>query len=415
MIRLLRLLTTPTPHIVAQHFRIYILLAVGTAAAIAVHSLYTALFWIYGVGEMVVLNVAFSLPVYVVAMLANRKGWHVAAVVLAVAELCVHQALTVMNIGWDAGLQYYLLVVPAVAFSLPGRKLVVKCASVAAAAGTFLLLLAWSSKIEPGHVIEPTALLVANYVNIATVFGLLGFFAMHYAGAAELAEGRLTEQYLRAENLLHNILPVPIAERLKAGSGTIADGFSDASVLFADIVGFTRLSAQVPPDKLVSMLNAVFSEFDMLVEGRGLEKIKTIGDAYMVASGIPAPRADHAQALVELALDMSGALARKAMELGIPLQMRVGINSGPVVAGVIGKRKFIYDLWGDAVNTASRMESHGVPGRIQVSEATMKRLEHLYLFESRGEIQVKGMGALNVYLLAGRIPPIPRAPGPAPG
>jgi class 3 adenylate cyclase len=177
------------------------------------------------------------------------------------------------------------------------------------------------------------------------------------------------------------------------------------TVLFSDIVGFTELSARLAPDELVRRLDTVFTRFDEIAEELSLEKIKTIGDAYMVAAGIPAPRGDHAEAVCEMALRMRDALAALATELGAPVDVRIGLHTGAAVAGVIGKKKFAYDVWGDTVNTASRMESHGVPGAIQVSEATYEATKHLFDFEPRGEITVKGKGAMKAFLLKGRRPP----------
>ncbi len=213
-----------------------------------------------------------------------------------------------------------------------------------------------------------------------------------------------------SERLLLNVLPYPIAERLKARPDLmadsfpeiIADSFPEVTVLFADIVEFTRLSAGMSPERLVAMLNEIFSDFDSIADSRGLEKIKTIGDAYMAAAGLPVPAADHAARAAHMALDMLDALDRFNERNGDSLQLRIGINSGAVVAGVIGKRKFIYDLWGDTVNTASRMESHGVAGRVQITDTTRQRLGAPFLLEERGIIEVKGMGALHTWFLTGR-------------
>jgi len=199
-----------------------------------------------------------------------------------------------------------------------------------------------------------------------------------------------------------NILPEAVVEQLKREHRTIAEHFAEVSVLFADIVGFTELSRGIPPDGLVTMLNQIFSEFDYLAEKHGLEKIKTIGDSYMVVGGLPLERIDHLEAIAEMALDMQAAIARFRHINQRPLQMRIGINTGPVIAGVIGIKKFIYDLWGDTVNTASRMESHGVAGAIQVTEPVYNRLKSRYDLENRGEIEVKGKGRMNVYLLKGK-------------
>jgi len=207
----------------------------------------------------------------------------------------------------------------------------------------------------------------------------------------------------RAEQLLLNILPGSIARRLQEGEGLIADHFPEATVLFADIVGFTELSAGIAPQAVVGMLNQIFSSFDQLASDHGLEKIKTIGDAYMVVGGVPVPRADHTEAVVEMALQMIEQCAAMNRHAALPVTMRIGINTGPVVAGVIGIKKFIYDLWGDTVNLASRMESHGVSGQIQVTEAVYERLRGKYDFTPRGEIEVKGRGQQTVFLLRGRV------------
>ena len=203
----------------------------------------------------------------------------------------------------------------------------------------------------------------------------------------------------RSERLLLNILPAPIAEKLKNGSQVLADTFTDVTVLFADIVDFTPLSSQLLPGELVALLNDIFSIFDKLVEEYGLEKIKTIGDAYMVVGGLPTPRADNAEAVASMALAMQQAISRFNRKNEQPFEMRIGIASGPVVAGVIGTKKFAYDLWGDTVNTASRMESHGVAGAIQVTDKMYEKLRGKYNFQLRGPIEVKGKGTTQAYLL----------------
>lgn len=207
----------------------------------------------------------------------------------------------------------------------------------------------------------------------------------------------------KSERLLLNILPEPIVARLKRGEAPIADGFEEATVLFADLVGFTQLSAVTPAKELVAMLNEIFSSFDRLAERYGLEKIKTIGDAYMAVAGLPTPRSDHAETAADMSLDIVKTIAQFRAEAGKPLSIRVGINTGPVVAGVIGNNKFSYDLWGDTVNTASRMESHGVPDSISVTAAVYERLRHKYVFEERGILRIKNKGEMRVYLLKARL------------
>lgn len=217
---------------------------------------------------------------------------------------------------------------------------------------------------------------------------------------------QLAAEQAQSERLLLNILPSPIAQRLKETPDEIqphiADGFGDVTVLFADIVGFTSLSARTSPQELVGLLNQIFSRFDRLAEQHGLEKIKTIGDAYMVVGGLPHPSDDHAIAVADMAIDMQKAINQFNLETGEAFSIRIGMNTGAVVAGVIGLRKFIYDLWGDTVNIASRMESHGVAGGIQVTEATYLRLVETHHFEPRGVIEVKGRGEMMTYWLKNR-------------
>jgi adenylate cyclase len=238
-------------------------------------------------------------------------------------------------------------------------------------------------------------------LNIAVggtiVFILLAVFARQRSEA--LAALRLEQA--KAENLLLNILPRSIADKLKAETQPIADQHESASILFADVADFTPWSERLPPEEVVGYLDHLFSRFDELAEQHGLEKIKTIGDAYMVAAGVPTPRPDHARALAFMALDMLAVMCADDEVGRLGLELRVGINSGPVVAGVIGRKRFLYDLWGDAVNTASRMESHGTPGRIQITRATYELLADEFECESRGTITVKGKGEVEAWYLLG--------------
>jgi len=213
------------------------------------------------------------------------------------------------------------------------------------------------------------------------------------------AQDSLEIEHERANNLLLNILPAPIAKRLMKQEENIADGFADASVLFSDMVNFTELSEKIAPKELVTLLNTLFSDYDLLTEKYKIEKIKTIGDAYMVAAGVPVQCADHAERIADFALEMLDITRDVAEASGHNFSIRIGINSGTVVAGVIGTRKFIYDLWGDTVNVASRMESSGVTGEIQITESTRKLLGNKYEFESRGPVEIKGKGIINTFLL----------------
>jgi guanylate cyclase len=244
-----------------------------------------------------------------------------------------------------------------------------------------------------------TAFFVLNLVGLTLgTFVLLGYFVHQ----RDLAHAELEAERERSERLLLNVLPAPIAERLKRDDGVIAQHHDDVTVLFADLVGFTAISADLGPSALVGLLDRIFSSFDRLADAEGLEKIKTIGDAYMVAGGLPQPRPDHAEAVARMALAMREAVAEIASGTGDgSLSIRIGIDSGPAVAGVIGRRKFIYDLWGDTVNTASRMESHGLSGEVQLTERAAARLEGSFEVERRGTIEVKGKGPMRTFLLVG--------------
>jgi guanylate cyclase len=242
-----------------------------------------------------------------------------------------------------------------------------------------------------------STMLALNVIGAGSIaFTLLASFA----NQRDAALRALRAEQEKAEELLVNVLPSSIAERLKGATRSIADHFEAASILFADVVDFTPLARRLAPAEVVGVLDELFSHFDILVERHGLEKIKTIGDCYMAASGVPDPSPDHARRTALLALDMRDAVATSAIgQLG--LEMRIGINSGPVVAGVIGTKRFLYDLWGDAVNTASRMEEHGTPGDIQITRTTYELLRDEFICQRRGTIEVKGKGRMETWYLVG--------------
>jgi guanylate cyclase len=272
----------------------------------------------------------------------------------------------------------------------------------------FLVLIVVSGVLEAAQVLPRPAIpagirVVFFLLNLGAVALTIFLVLLYFVGEREKMKRALEAEHQRSESLLLNVLPAPVAERLKRSEGVIADGFEGVTVLFADIVGFTPLSASLTPNEVVTLLNGLFTVFDRLVDDCGLEKIKTIGDAYMVAGGVPVPRADHAAAVADLALSMRVELATLREEIDAPLDIRIGLDSGPAVAGVIGKRKFIYDLWGDTVNTASRMESHGLAGEIHVTERAWNVLRNTHRLRDRGVIEVKGKGPMRTYFLDGRI------------
>lgn len=269
----------------------------------------------------------------------------------------------------------------------------------------YLVLVVASSSIEP--YLRPETLLsvpvrlaffLMNIGAISAVAFLLLYFFIRERNAA-LAQVRVERE--KSETLLLNILPKEIAPRLKDNPGTIADSYVCASILFADIVNFTPWSAELPPDEMVEMLNEIFSYFDSLLDKYRVEKIRTIGDNYMCAAGVPIPRPDHAQSIARMALDMRAYIRSRPARNGKQLNFRIGINSGPLVAGVIGTRKFVYDLWGDPVNVAARMESHSVPGKIQIGYETYRLIRNEFICEPRGIVEVKGKGKMATWFLVG--------------
>ena len=280
---------------------------------------------------------------------------------------------------------------------------------VAAAVGWFLVAIYEVAAI----VIEPTPLPIllnnsfffmsANVIGMFAAYMLEMYERRDFLQVRQLAVQReeIARERERAEDLLYAILPKSVAQRLQQHE-QVADSFADVTVLFADINDFSSLAAQLPPAKLVSLLNEIFSSFDVLAEQHGLEKVKTIGDAYMVVAGLPTERDDHAEAMAEFALRMRDEIGRHRVDGLEPINVRIGINTGPVIAGVIGRKKFIYDLWGDTVNIASRMESHGSPGQIQVTQSTYLRLKRSFDFEERPAVRTKRGLEIRAYTLVGR-------------
>jgi class 3 adenylate cyclase len=337
---------------------------------------------------------AYALGLTIAALVLVRRRWPLAALLASVATL---QA-------------YYMLEYPSIYPAVP-LSVALTSAWAAGYRRWSLLVAAWYSagplywavfqmwvRQEPWQPLFREA--VSNTAMFAAVL-VLGEAVRNRRALGREHRLLLAEQE-RSERLLLNVLPAPIAARLKQSEDVIADAFPEATVLFADIVDFTLRSQRITPQQVVQALDELFSAFDELAQQRGLEKIKTIGDAYMVAGGLPEPRPDHAEAVAELALAMREEVARHADPSGQPLAVRIGIDTGPVVAGVIGTSRFIYDLWGDTVNTASRMESHGVAGCIQVTVRTHDRLGDGYRFQRRGPIPVKGKGEMVTWFLLGR-------------
>ena len=384
-------------HVQHNDVRLYKVINMISPIACFFHFLFF-LFFVYIHNNPLSYYNIFSITIWITIAIINKIRFHYLGILVLTIEVTGHGILSVYELGWNFGFQYYLITWIAGIFLITGH-FILKLSIAVLTTGLFIILYYYSQTIEHIWTGSSTLMNVTNIANIAGAITALTITINYFRGAVDRAESALEVSHQKAENLLHNILPVAIANRLKENPRIIADVYQNASVLFVDIVDFTRLAEKVTPQKLVSILNNIFSRFDDLIEKYHLEKIKTIGDAYMVASGIPEKRKDHAEALAELALDMLGAVNDFNRTHKNKLTIRIGINSGRVVAGVIGKKKFSYDLWGDTVNTASRMESHGKSGEIQITKSTYKILKNKYEFSRRENIAIKGKGIMTTFIL----------------
>ncbi|ORV87358.1 adenylate/guanylate cyclase domain-containing protein [Mycolicibacterium iranicum] len=306
------------------------------------------------------------------------------------------------TIGTGSGLQFYFIVASSLAVLVLGIERIALAASIAAIGVVITILLEVTVPEDRG--LGPPWTLTAGFISAvvssATMLVLTIWYTLREIDRAEAA---MEAEYERSERLLANILPATIADRLKEPTRTvIADKYEDASILFADIAGYTKRASDTAPAELVRFLDRLYTDLDALVDRHGLEKVKTSGDSYMVVSGVPIPRADHIEALARLALDMAEAVAGLKDPQGRDVPLRIGMATGPVVAGVVGAKKFFYDVWGDAVNVAARMETTDVEGRIQVPDNVYERLRHAFEFEERGVVDVKGKGPMHTWYLVGQ-------------
>lgn len=314
---------------------------------------------------------------------------------LTITVLCVY-------LGTGSGLQFYFVVAAAIVLLILGPDHIVLASVLAAIGAATVVLLEFLVPNDTGTQ-PPWAFKVSFTLTVITAWILV--IATIWFALREIRRTReaMEAEYERSEQLLTNILPASIAERLKDPSrNIIADKYDDASILFADIADYTKRASDTTPSDLVRFLDRLYTDLDLLVDRHGLEKVKTSGDSYMVVSGVPEPRSDHMEALACLALDMAEAVADLKDPNGHAVPLRIGLGAGPVVAGVVGARKFFYDVWGDAVNVASRMETTDVEGRIQVPQDVYERLNHAFVLEERGGVDVKGKGVMHTWYLVAR-------------
>ena len=363
-------------------------------------SFYAALDW--RALQPLVLAIVLTMPLFVIPPLLHRLNDY-AAIVSIAAINGVALLLFAYIVGTTAGIHFFLFAAPAaIVFFGPQHVRIAAFTSLC----VLILFLFVELHFPLQTSIAPASQVVLRMMRIACASAVtaLIFVAVYFAiRMAENAEAALEREFARSENLLLNLMPHSVAMRLKNNPNEIiADYFDEVTILFADIVGFTPRASQFPPRDVVKFLNRVFSRFDRLAEKYRLEKVKTIGDAYMVAGGMPDPRVGHAADVANMALEILEVTSGLSAELKDELTVRVGIHTGPAVAGVIGTRKLFYDVWGDTVNTASRMESHGTAGKIQVTEDAKRVLGDAFQFESRGAVEIKGKGAMELYYLTGR-------------
>jgi class 3 adenylate cyclase len=345
------------------------------------------------------------LAVVVVLSINLALTWHrvfekIHSEILALGGLAAALGMLAMmaTVGDRMEAPYY----PGIGLAVLGTLTLFRIRFPVALASTLVMLVAYAAVLSRGvYAYDNPSIAALFLVTCMLIGGFACWILERYARDGFLARLGLERERERSERLLLNVLPAPIAERLKSDPAPIADRFPEASVLFADLVGFTELSSGMAPEDLVTLLNDLFTAFDQVAERHGLEKIKTIGDAYMAVCGVPVPRADHLERIADAAVEMLTVAAARGPAK--PVALRVGIDTGPVIAGVIGERKFIYDLWGDPVTMASRMESHGVAGAIQVTARAGERLRARYALTARGAIDVKGRGRMETYLLGERL------------
>jgi adenylate cyclase len=385
--------------IVARHMRV---LTVATRIGAVVSAFFGIQQLVIGPNLlwMALLNLLSAVILWFVPLL-YKYGELVAPLVFF---LVAYASITVVgaHIGTGSGMQFYFLVAATLMVLILGIDHIVLASVLAAIGAATVIALEFLVPNDTG--VLPQWARTSGFV-ITTISAWVLVVATVWYAMREIARARdaMESEYERSEKLLTNILPATIAERLKDPSrNIIADKYDDASILFADIAGYTKRASDTTPSDLVRFLDRLYTDLDALVDRHGLEKVKSSGDSYMVVSGVPEPRDDHMEALACLALDMADAVADLTDPQGREVPLRIGLAAGPVVAGVVGARKFFYDVWGDAVNVAARMETTDVEGRIQVPHDVYERLNHAFLLEERGEVDIKGKGVMHTWYLVGR-------------
>lgn len=389
----------PPPSLPPTAARLFAVRTIGPFIGLVMHAAQALVFLWMGLRMLALASVG-SVAVFAVAVQLVRAGRSRAAMFISYFEIAIHAAMLTFVLGTETGyLAYYVVLcaAPLLVFGPDETKERTFLVVFALAVAPVVFFVA--RRQDPFIALSASQIERLAFLNVlGGLIGTLGIM-VYFSAATERAEADAARERERSEELLRNVLPEVIADRLKSEPGTIADSFASVTVLFADLVGFTQLASRVDSRAVVDMLNEIFSRFDRLAVSLQLEKIKTIGDAYMVVGGLPVPHDDHVAAVAEMAVRMREELHAFGKEHGAQLDLRIGVHTGPVVAGVIGERKLTYDIWGDTVNTASRMESHSEPGRIQITSAVHAALPAGCQVEHRGIIDVKGKGPMETWYL----------------
>jgi len=387
-----------TKEVTAADERYYQICRAGFSFALVQHLIFIVGFSFLHVPYLPHYNI-LSVVLFVIALIINEKRHFHVAMAIAFVEIVIHQVLATIILGWDCSFYLYtLFCVMLPLLTSRGHALWKICIS-GTSFGVILFLLFTYRTAEPLFQLSPSITGIIAIINHISSVAILIIIAHLFNATVLSFEDSLEREYQYANSLLLNILPESIAKRLSNEPGSIADGFPETSVLFADIANFTSFSESTSPERLVYLLDRLFIRFDTCTDLFHCEKIKTIGDAYMVASGIPETCELHAEQLVRLGFALLKEIELFNRDEEVNFSLRIGIHSGPVVAGVIGRKKFSYDLWGDTVNTASRMESTGVEGKIQITQSVKDRIGNLFTCESRGNMEIKGKGTLETFFV----------------
>lgn len=378
--------------------RYYRICRVSFIFGLVQHAVFIFLFRFLGAEMLSNYNI-LSVFLFVIALFLNERRHFYTALTIAYVEIVIHQVIATWFLGWESGFHLYILFCIMLP-QLTSRGYALWKLFIAGSSAVIYLALFFMWKEEaPQLTLSSMTVETFSGVNTISFIAILVLIAHLFNEMVLDFEEKLEKEFQYARNLLLNILPEPITRRLGKGTEPIADGIEEASVLFADIVGFTEFAEKISAEMLVGILDKLFAKFDLLCDLYNCEKIKTIGDAYMVACGVPEEVENNAEEIIRFAQAMLDELAGFNREEDMDIQIRIGIHTGPLAAGVIGRRKFSYDLWGDTVNIAARMESTGIPGRIQITSETRDACPAGFSFTSRGLVKVKGKGVIEIFLV----------------